>query len=132
MSAVPKEQLPNAGVPSPDSPISKWAQSPSAQLGMLGAESQLTEEESTIVDVLHSFAEKEMRPLGQLLDRMTPEEVIAPKSPLWGFYEKFNELGFTVSRPDRSIEGVIMIEALEIDIGWTGHPQTVGYLLPAL
>jgi len=43
-----------------------------------------------------------------------------------------NELGFTFTRPDPSIEGVIMIEALEIDIGWTGHPQTVGYLLPAL
>jgi hypothetical protein len=43
-----------------------------------------------------------------------------------------NELGLTFSRPDRSIEGVIMIEALEIDIGWTGHPQTVGYLLPPL
>jgi hypothetical protein len=43
-----------------------------------------------------------------------------------------NELGFTFSQPDTSIEGIIMIEALEIDIGWTGHPQTVGYLLPAL
>jgi hypothetical protein len=43
-----------------------------------------------------------------------------------------NELGLTFSRPDKSIEGVIMIEALEIDIGWTGHPQAVGYLLPPL
>ena len=43
-----------------------------------------------------------------------------------------NELGLTFSRPDRSIEGIIMIEALEIDIGWTGHPQAVGYLLPPL
>ncbi len=41
-----------------------------------------------------------------------------------------NELGFTFSRRDTSIEGVIMIEALEIDIGWRGHSQTVGYLLP--
>jgi hypothetical protein len=40
-----------------------------------------------------------------------------------------NELGFVFSKSDPSIEGVIMIEALEIDIGWTGHPQTVGYLL---
>jgi len=40
-----------------------------------------------------------------------------------------NELGFIVSRPDASIEGEIMIEALEIDVGWTGHSQTVGYPL---
>ena len=40
-----------------------------------------------------------------------------------------NELGFVFSGPDLSIEGNIMIEALEIDVGWTGHLQTVGYLL---
>jgi hypothetical protein len=43
-----------------------------------------------------------------------------------------NELGFIFSGPDSSIEGNIMIEALEIDVGWTGHPQTVGYLLEAV
>ncbi len=41
-----------------------------------------------------------------------------------------NELGFTFPRPDSAIEGNIMIEALEIDVGWIGHPQTVGYILP--
>ena len=40
-----------------------------------------------------------------------------------------NELGFVFVKPDASIDGDIMIEALEIDIGWTGYPQTVGYLL---
>jgi hypothetical protein len=38
-----------------------------------------------------------------------------------------NELGFVFSKPDTSIEGVIMVEALEIDVGWMGHPQSVGY-----
>jgi acyl-CoA dehydrogenase len=90
------EQLPNAGEPSPDSRIAGWAKSPTAKLGMLGAEPPMTEEESAIFDVLHKFAENEMRPVGQILDRMTPEEVIAPNSPLWPFYEKFGELGFTV------------------------------------
>ncbi len=41
-----------------------------------------------------------------------------------------NKLGFIFSGPDPSIEGLIMIEALEIDVGWTGHPQKIGYLLP--
>ena len=43
-----------------------------------------------------------------------------------------NELGFIFAKPDASIEGIIMVEALEIDVGWMGHPQRVGYLLPAL
>jgi len=95
MSATAK-QLPNAGEPSSDSRISGWARTPIAKLGMLGAEPRLTEEESAIVDVLHKFAEQEMRPLGQRLDRMSPEAVIATDSPLWPFYAKFAELGFTV------------------------------------
>jgi len=90
------QQLPNVGEPSADSRIAGWAKAPTAKLGMLGAEPPMTEEESAILDVLHKFAENEMRPLGQTLDRMTPEEVIAPDSPLWPFYEKFRELGFTV------------------------------------
>lgn len=40
-----------------------------------------------------------------------------------------NELGVTFTGPDATIDGDIMIEALELDVGWTGHPQTVGYLL---
>ncbi len=89
-------QLPNAGEPDADSRIAGWARSPTAKLGMLGAEPRLSEEESAMVEVLHKFAEHEMRPLGQQLDRMSPDEVIAPDSPLWPFYAKFAELGFTV------------------------------------
>lgn len=40
-----------------------------------------------------------------------------------------NEIGFTFSDHNPVIEGGIMIEALEIDVGWEGHPQTVGYLV---
>ncbi len=89
-------QLPNAGEPSADSRISGWAKAPAPKVGMLGAEPPMTEEERAMVDVLHRFAEQEMRPLGQILDRMSPEAVIAPDSPIWPFYEKFAELGFTV------------------------------------
>lgn len=40
-----------------------------------------------------------------------------------------NELGVTFTGPDQSIEGDIMIEALEVDVGWSGHPQKVGYVV---
>lgn len=38
-----------------------------------------------------------------------------------------NEFGVTFTRPDASIEGEVMLEAVEVDVGWEGHPQTVGY-----
>jgi hypothetical protein len=40
-----------------------------------------------------------------------------------------NEIGFAFSHANPTIEGGIMIEAVEIDVGWTGRPQTVGYVI---
>ena len=93
--AMRADELVTLGQPRADTRIAGWDPTPTAKLGMLGAEPELTEEEAAIVEVLHRFAEKEMRPLGQRLDRMSPEEVIAPDSPLWPFYDKYRELGFS-------------------------------------
>lgn len=90
------ESFTTLGQPSADVRIARWAASPRPQLGQLGAEPELDAEESAIVDTLRRFAEHEMWPLGQQLDRMTADDMIAPGSPLWTFYAKFNELGFTV------------------------------------
>src|SRR3954453_20192353 len=84
------------GRPSADVRIAKWAQTPRPKLGPFGAECPMTEEESATADMLRRFAENEMRPTGEILDRMTPEEVVAPNSPLWGFHAKFQKLGFSV------------------------------------
>ncbi len=93
--AATAEKLTHSGAPAPDTRIAKWDATPTAPLGALGAESPLSEEEQAIVDVLHRFAEKEMRPLGQRLDRLSPEELIAPDSELWPFLDKYRELGFS-------------------------------------
>lgn len=95
MAAVPQD-FTHLGRPSADVRIAKWAATPRPRLGTLGAECPMSEEESAIVDTLRRFAENEMRPTGELLDRLTPEQVVAPDSPLWRFYAKFQELGFTV------------------------------------
>ncbi len=58
-----------------------WADSPKVKLGRMGAEAKLSELEEGFLDTLWKFAEEEMRPIGQQLDRMTPEEVAAPDSP---------------------------------------------------
>jgi len=84
------------GAPAATTRIANWDKEPSARLGMFGAEPELTPEESAMMDTLHRFAEREMRPLGRELDRLSPEAVIAPDSPLWPFYGRFGALGFTV------------------------------------
>jgi alkylation response protein AidB-like acyl-CoA dehydrogenase len=40
----------------------------------------------------HGFARDVLRPIGRQLDRMTPEQVIAPDSPYWVMRSKYNEL----------------------------------------
>lgn len=67
------------------------------KLGPLGAEPALSEELRMIQQTVHRYAVEVMRPVGILLDRMTPEQVIAPGSPYWEARDKFLELGFGVS-----------------------------------
>ncbi len=73
-----------------------WADSPKVKLGRMGAEAKLSELEEGFLDTLWKFAEEEMRPIGQQLDRMTPEEVAAPDSPFWPFREKYLKLGLNL------------------------------------
>ena len=63
------------------------------RLGLRGLESGLSEEEQAIQDAAHRFAEEVMRPIGQKLDRMTPEEVIAEGSPLHDYMAQINAAG---------------------------------------
>ncbi len=93
--AMSAEQFRSVGAPAPHTRIARWAPAPQARLGPLGAEPGLSSEEQAVVDVLHRFAEQEMRPLGRELDRMTPDAVIAAGSPLWSLFAKFHELGFS-------------------------------------
>ena len=52
-------------------------------VGLTGFETPLSEEERAIQDTVHRFARDVLRPIGRELDRMMPEEVIAPGSPYW-------------------------------------------------
>lgn len=62
----------------------------------MGAEPPLTEMERGFLDTLWAFARDVMRPTGQALDRMTPEEVAAPESPFWSFREQYLQLGLNL------------------------------------
>lgn len=69
-----------------------WPAQPKVKLGMTGAEPALSETEIAYQDVAHSFAEKVMRPTGEMLDRLTPEQVMAKDSPYWAFRERYLQL----------------------------------------
>src|ERR1035437_9500671 len=55
----------------------------------------LTAEQLQIRDTARRFAAEVLRPAGIAIDRMTPEAVIAPGSPLYRVLAQAAELGFT-------------------------------------
>ena len=63
------------------------------KLGYRGLEGNLSEEEQAIQDVAHRFAAEVMRPIGEQLDKMTPEEVIAADSPLQDYMGQIRDSG---------------------------------------
>ena len=114
--------------------------SPSIQshkLGPLGAEPEFSESARMVQETVHRFAEDVMRPVGIKLDRMTPEEVIAPGSPYWDALRQFKELGF-------GVEGLLALEPAERaktmcilfeELGWGDAGLAISFgvtLLPAL
>ena len=61
-----------------------------------GLEASLSEMERMVQANARRFAQTVMRPAGEALDRMPPEQTIAPDSPLWAVLAGFAELGLTV------------------------------------
>ena len=62
-------------------------------VGLSGFETPLSDEEAAVQAGVHRFAKEFMRPLGEELDRMSPEEVIAPGSPYYGLFAEYAKLG---------------------------------------
>ncbi|MFH1032907.1 MAG: acyl-CoA dehydrogenase family protein [Pseudomonadota bacterium] len=54
----------------------------------------LNDEDLALKQAAHKFAKDVMRPVAAELDQMTPEEVIAPTSPLWDFMKQAYQLGY--------------------------------------
>jgi acyl-CoA dehydrogenase len=53
----------------------------------------LSDLEFSMQETAHRFAKEVMRPIGQQLDRMDPEQAFAKDSPYWEARKKFCELG---------------------------------------
>lgn len=70
---------------------------PRIELEPTGLDVGLSEMEYEVQRNVRRFAEKVLRPIGQQLDRMTPEQVIAADSPLWQVYSEFAKLGLNLT-----------------------------------
>jgi acyl-CoA dehydrogenase len=113
-------QFVNIARPADGSLIAGWDEDPRGVLQMTGAEAQLTEEEQDLLDKVHNFAAQVVRPVGQQLDRMTPEAVIAADSPLWHVWAEWRRLGLGVDQilafePAQSAKVLCLV--LE-ELGW--------------
>jgi alkylation response protein AidB-like acyl-CoA dehydrogenase len=61
---------------------------------MLDLDVELSEEERTVRDLVHTFAAEVMRPAGIKLDGLAdPADVVAPQSILWEVFRKYRALG---------------------------------------
>ena len=63
------------------------------QVGLTGFETPLNSDEQTIQQSVHRFAKEVLRPLGQELDKMTAEQVVAPGSPYYSLFSEAAKLG---------------------------------------
>ena len=58
--------------------------------------SDLTSDQVALKQQAHRFAAEVLRPASLELDALTPDEAIAPGSPLWGVFKKAYEAGYHV------------------------------------
>lgn len=106
------------------------------KLGPLGAEPELPEMARMFQDSLHKFSVDQLRPIGQKLDRMSPEEVIAPGSPYWEARAKYLELGISIDSLGElpPAEQAKMFCILFEELGWGDSGLAISFgagILPA-
>ena len=89
-------------------------------VGLSGFETPLGEEEAAVQAGLHRFAREVLRPLGEELDRMTAEEVIAPGSPYYSVFAEYAKLGLDPAMlAELPPETAIRMESLiSEELGW--------------
>jgi alkylation response protein AidB-like acyl-CoA dehydrogenase len=63
-------------------------------MDFLDIDLQLTDHEREIRTSAHRFAAEVLRPASIALDKLTPEQVIAPASPMWDVFRKAYKMGF--------------------------------------
>jgi acyl-CoA dehydrogenase len=105
------------------------------QLGLRGLEGKLTEEEQAIQEVAHRFAAEVMRPIGQQLDKMTADEVVADGSPLHDYLRQIQESGIldlgALAELDNQQKSRLFPIIFE-ELGWGDSGLAIGTLASSL
>ena len=99
-------------------------------LPLSGFEPPLSDTERMIQDSVHHFAATVIRPVSTALDRLSPEEVIAPQSPLWQVLQKAQGLGLSITAMAElpPLERVKLLAIASEELGW-GDGGVAGAIL---
>ena len=101
-------------------------------MGSIDYEVELTDEERSVQETVHRFAEEVMRPAGAELDAMPdPQDVIAEGSILWEVFEKHRALGLAeVTDPGGSLtprQQARMRCIISEELGWGDSGLAIGF-----
>ena len=78
-----------------------------------------SETDRAVQETAHRFASEVLRPVGEALDKLPAEDVIAPGSALWGVYKQYQELGFDALDPDMPALDKARLQFIVLEeLGW--------------
>ena len=75
-------------------------------MGYIDYDPTITDEQRDMRDAAHEFAHDVLRPTGIALDRLSPDEVVAPGSALYGVLRQAAALGYTRLRAPSMVGGL--------------------------
>lgn len=78
-----------------------------------------SETDRAVQETAHRFAAEVMRPVGEALDKLPAEEVIAPGSALWDVYKQYQGLGFDALDPEMPALEKARLQFIVLEeLGW--------------
>ena len=90
----------------------------------------LSKEDMALKKETNKFASEVMRPVSLELDQMSAEEVIAPESPMWGFFKKAYELDYHKITYPEDVGGAGLtpsqIQIVMEELAWGSFGLTLG------
>jgi alkylation response protein AidB-like acyl-CoA dehydrogenase len=83
---------------------------------------ELSGTEAAVRETAHKFAHDALRPAGEKLDSVSPEEVVAPDSILWDLFKQYRELGFALLEGGEGegspLEAARITAIVSEELGW--------------
>lgn len=96
----------------------------------------LTDEQQALQAEVHRFGVDVLRPASLQLDRLPPEQVVAPGSPLWKVFSAWYELGNHAASLPASAGGLELDAATQhslfVELGWAAADLAIGLGVAAM